>query len=333
MRIAVTGGAGYIGSVAVHRLMTQGHAVTVIDDCVRGHAAALAPSVTLMQTDICDRDAVLGILREGEIEAVLHFAALTIAPESVIDPAPYWRVNAYGTLQLLDAIRAAGIEIVVLSSTAAVYGTPKASPIPETAPLQPINPYGASKLAAERILQSYSTAYGLRSATFRYFNVAGASDAIGEDHRPETHLIPRAIDSAIGLAGPMTVYGTDYETRDGTAIRDYVHVEDLIAAHLLALDHLAQGGQSLAPINLGTRDGATVLEVLDTVEQVTGRAVATIRAERRPGDPDSLIAESSRAADVLGWKPVRSGLSEVVRSAWEWRQRYPEGYPNDPAGV
>jgi UDP-glucose 4-epimerase len=329
VRIAVTGGAGYIGSVAVQRLVERGDSVTVIDNLVRGHDAALGPSASLSPIDICDGNAVLSILREHDIKAVLHFAALTIAPESMSDPAPYWRVNAYGTLQLLDAIREAGVEIVVLSSTAAVYGTPKQSPIPETAPLQPINTYGASKLAAERMLQTYSAAYGVRSAIFRYFNVAGASGAIGEDHRPETHLIPRALETAMGRAGPVSVYGTNYDTRDGTAIRDYVHVEDLIDAHLLALDLLAAGGQTLEPINLGTRDGASVLEVLDTIEQVTGGSVPRTFSDRRPGDPDVLIADSSRATAVLGWQPVRSNLGDIVRSAWEWRQKYPRGYPDN----
>lgn len=328
MRIAVTGGAGYIGSVAVQRLVERGDTVTVIDNLFRGHAAALSYSTPLAPVDICDRRAVLGILRRDEIKAVLHFAALTIAPESVSDPGPYWRVNAYGTLQLLDAICEAGIEVVVLSSTAAVYGTPTQSPITESAPLAPINPYGASKLAAERILQSYSTAYGIRSAILRYFNVAGASAAIGEDHRPETHLIPRAIETATGRTGPVMVFGTDYDTRDGTAIRDYVHVDDLIDAHLLALDLLAAGSETLDPINLGTRDGASVLEVLENVEQVTGRAVPTILSDRRPGDPGTLIADSTRAAEVLGWRPVRSSLSDIVRSAWDWRRQFPEGYPD-----
>jgi UDP-glucose 4-epimerase len=333
VRIAVTGGAGYIGSVAVQRLIGRGDTVAVIDNLFRGHAAALGPSASLAPVDICDRGAILSVLREQNIEAVLHFAAMTIAPESVSDPAPYWRVNAYGTMQLLEAIREAGIEIVVLSSTAAVYGTPKESPIPESAPLKPINTYGASKLAAERILQSYSTAYGMRSAIFRYFTVAGASGAIGEDHCPETHLIPRAIETAIGRAGPVMVYGTDYATGDGTAVRDYVHVEDLIDAHLLALDFLAQGNQTLDPINLGTRDGASVLEVLDTVEQVTARSVPRVLAERRPGDTDALIADSSRAAATLGWQPVRSRLSEVVKSAWEWRRQFPDGYRDEDASA
>jgi len=328
VRIAVTGGAGYIGSVAVKRLVERGEAVTVIDNLVRGHAAALGRSTPLAPFDICDRDAILGVLRRDNIEAVLHFAALTIAPESVSDPAPYWRVNTFGTLQLLEAIREAGIKIVVFSSTAAVYGTPNQSPIPESAPVAPINPYGASKLAAERILQSYSTAHGVRSAIFRYFNVAGASGATGEDHRPETHLIPRVIETAIGRAGPVMVYGTDYDTRDGSAIRDYVHVDDLIDAHLLALDFLAEGNESLDPVNLGTRDGASVLEVIEIIEQVTGRAVPTILSDRRPGDPGSLIADSTRAAEMLGWRPVHSSLSEIVQSAWDWRRQFPDGYPN-----
>ena len=329
MRIAVTGGAGYIGSVAVHRLVERGDAVTVIDDLSRGHSAALPQAVPLIQLDICNQDAMSGVLQEYDIEAVLHFAALSIAPESVQYPGPYWRVNTYGTLQLLEAAREAGIEIVVLSSTAAVYGAPEQSPIPESATLQPINAYGASKLAAERTLESFANAYGIRSAIFRYFNVAGAVDEIGEDHRPETHLIPRAIETALGHADPVTVFGTDYDTRDGTAIRDYVHVNDLIDAHLLALDHLFAGGATLDPLNLGTRDGASVLEVLNAVEQVSGKFVPRVMSGRRPGDPATLIADSTRATEVLGWQPIRSTLPEIVTSAWEWRRRFPDGYSGD----
>jgi UDP-glucose 4-epimerase len=328
VRVAVTGGAGYIGSVAVQRLVARGDEVVAIDNLFQGHAAAVSRTVTLLKIDICDAAAVAGSLREHRIDAVLHFAARTIAPESVRDPGPYWRVNACGTLQLLDSMREAGVDTIVLSSTAAVYGTPETSPVAESAPLRPINPYGASKLAAENIVRSYSDAYGLRHAILRYFNVAGAAGDLGEDHRPETHLIPRTIDSALGRTGPLTVFGTDYPTRDGTAIRDYVHVEDLIDAHLRALDLLREGCQTLGAINLGTRDGASVLEVLEAVEQVTGRTVARVYADRRPGDPASLIADASRANELLSWRPMRSNLLDIVKSAWEWRQRFPDRYPD-----
>jgi len=257
---------------------------------------------------------------------VLHFAALTIAPESVRDPAPYWRVNTGGTLNVLDAMRDAAVAAIVFSSTAAVYGNPDQIPIAEDAPLEPINPYGASKLAAERAVSSYAEAYDLSYAALRYFNVAGASGEIGEDHRPETHLIPSALDAAAGRREPLSVFGTDFPTADGTAIRDYVHVEDLIDAHLLALDHVVADGNSLGAINLGTRGGASVQEVLDAVERVTGTVVPTLYAGRRPGDPAILVADASRANQVLDWQPQRSNLDEMVSSAWAWRQRFPGGY-------
>jgi UDP-glucose 4-epimerase len=326
VRVAVTGGAGYIGSTAVARLVARGDDVVVIDNLVKGHEEALPDGVPLAQIDICDRSAVASALLQFRPDAVLHFAALTIAPESVRDPAPYWRVNTGGTLNVLDAMRDAGTAAIVFSSTAAVYGNPEQIPIAEDAPLSPINPYGASKLAAEWAVASYADAYGLAYAALRYFNVAGASGEVGEDHRPETHLIPSALDAAAGRREPLSVFGTDFPTADGTAIRDYVHVEDLIDAHLLALDHVVDGGNSLGAINLGTRGGASVREVLDAVERVTGVPVPTLYAGRRPGDPAILVANASRANEVLGWQPRRSNLDEMVSSAWAWRQRFPGGY-------
>jgi UDP-glucose 4-epimerase len=326
VRVAVTGGAGYIGSTAVARLVARGDDVVVIDNLVKGHEEALPDGVPLAQIDICDRSAVASALLQFRPDAVLHFAALTIAPESVRDPAPYWRVNTGGTLNVLDAMRDAGTAAIVFSSTAAVYGNPEQIPIAEDAPLSPINPYGASKLAAERAVASYADAYGLAYAALRYFNVAGASGEVGEDHRPETHLIPSALDAAAGRREPLSVFGTDFPTADGTAIRDYVHVEDLIDAHLLALDHVVDGGNSLGAINLGTRGGASVREVLDAVERVTGVPVPTLYASRRPGDPAILVANAARANEVLGWQPRRSNLDEMVSSAWAWRQRFPGGY-------
>lgn len=326
MRVVVTGGAGYIGSVAVARLTARGHDVVAIDNLSQGHEQALPSGVPLMRIDICDRTAMASALLEHRPDAVLHFAALTIAPESVRDPSPYWRVNTGGTLNVLDAMRDARVPAIVFSSTAAVYGTPEQMPISEDAPLQPINPYGASKLAAERAVASYAEAYGLAFAALRYFNVAGASGEVGEDHRPETHLIPSALNAAAGWRDPLSVFGTDFPTPDGTAIRDYVHVEDLIDAHLLALDRVVAGDNSLGAINLGTRGGATVREVLDAVERVTGIPVPTIYAGRRPGDPAILVADASKAETVLAWQPRRSNLDEMVASAWGWLQRFPRGY-------
>lgn len=326
MRVVVTGGAGYIGSTAVARLAARGDDVVAIDNLSQGHEQALPSGVPLARLDICDRSAVISALLEYRPEAILHFAALTIAPESVRDPAPYWRVNTGGTLNVLDAMRDTGVPAIVFSSTAAVYGTPEQIPISEDAPLQPINPYGASKLAAERAVASYAEVYGLSYAALRYFNVAGASGDVGEDHRPETHLIPSALDAVAGLRDPLSVFGTDFPTADGTAIRDYVHVEDLIDAHLLALDRIVAGDDSLGAINLGTRGGASVRQVLDAVERVTGTPVPTCYADRRPGDPAILVADASRSETILGWQPRRSTLDEMVSSAWNWRQRFPRGY-------
>jgi UDP-glucose 4-epimerase len=326
MRIVVTGGSGYIGSVAVQRLVERGDDVVVFDNLGKGHCRAVPDEAKLEPLDIEDGAALSEALCRHRPEAVLHFAALTIAPDSVRDPGPYWRVNAVGTLHLLEAMRQAGVATVVLSSTAAVYGNPPESPISEDAPLRPINPYGASKLAAERIAGSFVDAYGMRCAALRYFNVAGATAERGEDHRPETHLIPRALAAALDGAEPLTVYGTDFPTADGTAIRDYVHVADLIDAHLLALDRMRQIGESLGPINLGTRAGASVREVLAAVERVTGKPVPAVYADRRPGDPAILIADATRASEMLGWSPRRSSLDEMIASTWAWRTRFPHGY-------
>jgi UDP-glucose 4-epimerase len=326
VRVIVTGGAGYIGSVATQAIASRGDHVAVIDNLAQGHRAAVSNQMLVVDLDITDAGGVLGVFRAHRPDAVLHFAALTIAPESVRDPAPYWRVNVGGTLNVLDAMRATNVPIIVMSSTAAVYGTPERSPVAEDAPLAPINPYGASKLAAERAVASYAAAYEFAFAALRYFNVAGAAGDLGEDHRPETHLIPSALDAAAGRREPLSVFGDDFPTPDGTAIRDYVHVEDLVDAHLLALDQMRDTKTSLGAINLGTRDGASVREVLKAVGQITGAAVPEIVAPRRPGDPAELIADATRARDLLGWHPIRSTLDEMIDSAWSWRQRHPAGY-------
>ncbi|MCA9862208.1 MAG: UDP-glucose 4-epimerase GalE [Thermomicrobiales bacterium] len=327
MKIVVTGGAGYIGSAATHRLAAGGHDVLVIDNLHQGHVAAVPGGARFARVDITDALALREVVCEFRPEAVMHFAALTIAPESVIDPAPYWRVNLAGTLNLLDAMRAAGTSKLVFSSTAAVYGVPEHLPVKEDAAKNPINPYGAAKLAAEEAIATYAQAYDFSTAVLRYFNVAGASDAIGEDHAPETHLIPNVLFAAAGRAPALTVFGTDFPTRDGTAIRDYVHVLDLADAHTLALEALQREEGTLGAFNLGTRDGATVREVVETVERVTGENVPIQFADRRPGDPPVLVADSTRARTVLGWEPERSTLDEMVASAWRWFQANPGGYP------
>ena len=270
MKVVVTGGAGYIGSTAVERLVGRGDDVVVIDNLSQGHKQALPRGVHLAQVDLGDRLAISSVLHEQQPGRGTSLRRADHSARIVRDPAPYWRVNTGGTLNILDAMVDVGIPVIVFSSTAAVYGSPDRVPITEDAPLQPINPYGASKLAAERATTSYADAYNLAFAALRYFNVAGTAGDVGEDHRPETHLIPSALDAAAGRREPLSVFGTDFPTTDGTAIRDYVHVADLIDAHLLALDQLTAGGASLGAINLGTRAGASVREVLDAVERVTG---------------------------------------------------------------
>jgi UDP-glucose 4-epimerase len=326
VKIVVTGGAGYIGSAATHRLAADGHEVLVIDNLHQGHTAALPKGAHFARVDITDANVMREVVGTFQPDAAMHFAALTIAPESVTDPAPFWRVNLTGTLNLLDAMRAAGTSKLVFSSTAAVYGVPEHLPVREDAAKLPINPYGATKLAAEHAIATYAHAYGISTAVLRYFNVAGASDEIGEVHTPETHLIPNVLFAAAGRAPALTVFGTDFPTRDGTAIRDYVHVLDLADAHTLALEALQTREGSVGAFNLGTRDGVTVREVVETVERVTGRSVPVQYAERRPGDPPVLVADSTRAREVLGWEPRRSTLDMMVGSAWRWFQAHPGGY-------
>lgn len=328
MRIVVTGGAGYIGSVAAHLLAARGDEVVVVDNLSQGHAAAIPRGARLEVTDLTNKDGVAALFNDVRPDAVLHFGALTIAPASVRDPSSYWRVNVGGTLNVLDAMRSAGTHSLVISSTAAVYGAAEESPIAEDSRLAPINPYGDSKLAAEQAAKSFADAYGLSVAILRYFNVAGAVGDVGEDHRPETHLIPNAIAAAAGFGDKLTVYGTDFATRDGTAIRDYVHVADLVDAHMMALGELVSGRMTRGIFNLGTRRGASVREVVAAVERVIGTPVPVRYADRRSGDPASLIADSSRARHELHWQPTRSTLDDMIASAWEWRQRFPHGYPD-----
>jgi UDP-glucose 4-epimerase len=327
MRVLVTGGAGYIGSVAVERLLERGDDVAVLDNLWRGHAAAVPSGITLYQVDLQDAQAVRAALLAARPEAVLHFAGAIIVPESVRDPETYFAINTVGSHNLLSAMRAAGVTIMVFSSTAAVYGIPERVPLTEDAPTEPINPYGRSKLMVEQMLAWHARAYDLRYVAFRYFNVAGATAVHGEHHEPETHIIPLALLTQLGRNERFTIYGTDYPTRDGTAVRDYVHVVDLVEAHLLALDALAAGRPSLGPVNLGTRDGFTVREVLEAVERVTGKQLPVTFGPRREGDAPVLIADSSKAQAELGWTPQHSTLDEMIGSAWEWYQRCPSGYP------
>ena len=323
MRVLVTGGAGYIGSVAVERLLTRGHEVVVVDNLWRGHHAAVPAAARLVECDLRSGDRVGDTVRAFRPDAIMHFAAATLVPESVERPAEYFAINVSGSLNLLEAARAAGVGRFVLSSTAAVYGLPDELPVSEDATTRPINPYGHSKLMVEQILGAYDAAYDLRFAALRYFNVAGATEARGEDHDPETHLIPVALQTLLGRRPRFAIYGTDYPTPDGTAIRDYVHVVDLADAHVAALERL---DRSLGPINLGTKDGFSVRQVVAAVERVTGRSLPLSLEPRRPGDPPALVADCARAQELLGWKPRRSTLDEMVASAWEWLQRHPQGY-------
>lgn len=325
MRVLVTGGAGYIGSVAVARLLERGYEVVVLDNLQRGHAAAVSDGASFTECDLRDAAATLAAVRDADCEAVLHFAALHLVPESVEQPAEYYRTNVVGGINLLDAVRAAGIRKFVFSSTAAVYGEPEKLPILESSPTLPINPYGASKLMVERILTDYAQVYGINYAIFRYFNVAGSHGDLGEDHRPETHIIPVAVEALTGKREAFTVFGSDYSTSDGTAIRDYVHVLDLVDAHILALEAL---DESLGIFNLGTTNGFSVSQIVEAVELTTDQKLPVKMGPRRPGDPPALIADSTRARVLLGWDPVHSTLDAMIGSHWDWIRKHPDGYPS-----
>jgi UDP-glucose 4-epimerase len=324
MRILVTGGAGYVGSVSVEALVAAGHDVVVLDDLSTGHRSADLAGARLVAGSYADRATVAAILTSERIDAVLHCGARSTVAESIADPARYYRDNVVGGLALLDAMRDVAVKRLVISSTAAVYGIPDAVPIPETAPLAPINPYGESKRTFETAAAWYGSAYGLRSVSLRYFNVAGASARNGEVHEPETHLIPNVLAAADGGA-PLRLFGDDYPTPDGSAIRDYLHVEDLAAAHLAALEATAPDDRrtDVALVcNLGSGTGASVKEVLAAAERVVGRSIPRTIAPRRAGDPPALVAAIHRAREVLGWRPERSGLDEMIGSAWGWRAEH-----------
>jgi UDP-glucose 4-epimerase len=323
MRILVTGGAGYVGSVSVEALVAAGHDVTVLDDLSTGHDWADLAGAPLVRGSYGDRAAVATLLRERAIEAVLHCGARLLVGESVVDPAPYYRTNVVGGLALLDAMRDAGVGRLVISSSAAVYGDPDQTPIREDVPLHPINPYGETKRALEAAVGAYGSAYGIRSVALRYFNVAGASSRNGEAHDPETHLIPNILAAAAG-GSPLTLHGSDYPTPDGMPIRDYLHVEDLADAHVLALDATAKGdARTDAPLacNLGAGRGFSNREVLAAAEQVVGHPIRHSVGPRRAGDPPVLVAAIDRAREVLGWTPRRSSLEAMIGSAWAWERR------------
>ncbi len=327
MAVLVTGGAGYIGSVTVELLRERGEQVVVLDDLFRGHRSALDPDIPFYKGRSGDRGLLGRILQEHAIEACVHFAALAYVGESVTEPTRYYESNSAEALALIDMLLKGGVRRFVFSSTCATYGEPKEVPIPETHPQWPKNPYGWSKLVVERILADCDAAHGLRYVALRYFNAAGATARRGEHHVPETHLIPLILDAAAGRRAVISVFGTDYPTPDGTAIRDYIHVSDLAEAHVLALAHLRGGGASEC-INLGTGHGHSVLEVIETAKRVTGREVPAKMEGRRAGDPARLVAISEKARRVLGWQPKLGDLTTIIRTTWEWKLSHPEGYPD-----
>jgi UDP-arabinose 4-epimerase len=318
VNILITGGAGYIGSHTAETIEQSGHTAIIYDNLSAGHRWA-AGSKTLIEADLADKVSTQRAIEQYRIEAVIHFAAHAYVGESVADPRRYFQNNAVNTLKLLDVMLDLGVKYIVYSSTCATYGIPENLPISEEHPQRPVNPYGESKLFIERALHWYEKAYGLRWVALRYFNAAGASPQLGECHDPETHLIPLAINAAL-TGVPLSVFGTDYPTEDGTAVRDYIHVEDLASAHIAALEYLIKKGTSRA-FNLGTGRGHSVREVLETVEQVSKVAVPYRAAARRPGDPPVLVADNRAAIQLLRWMPKRSSLREIVESAWLWHSR------------
>ena len=327
MNILVTGGAGYIGSHAVRQLIAAGHTVVVLDNLSYGHKAALPNGVPFYQVDLKETDRIEEILRNHQIQAVLHFAALISVGESVQKPLLYYRNNTAGAMSLLEAMERTGVKRFVFSSTAAVYGEPEETPIYETTRQLPINPYGRSKYFVEQILRDIAAAdpeFGFMA--FRYFNVAGAADdaSIGEDHKPETHLIPLVLFAAMGKRANITVFGTDYPTPDGTCIRDYVHVNDLVAAHVLGIETLSSGDARF--YNLGIGRGYSVKEILDASKNATGKDIPVVFGERREGDPARLFANSDKVQQELGWKPQHTDVEEIIVSAWRWHTSHPDGY-------
>ncbi len=327
-RILITGGAGYVGSVSAEALLAAGYEVVVLDDLTTGHRAAVPAGAAFRGGTYVDADALAALLRAEGIDAILHCAARSLVGESIADPARYFRENVAGGIALLDAARACGVNRIVFSSTAAVYGIPASTPIPEDAPLNPINPYGESKRSFEAALGWYGRAYGLRSVSLRYFNVAGATATLGEDHDPETHLIPNVLRAALGKTG-LTVFGDDYPTPDGTCIRDYIHVADLADAHRRAIEATAPDDRRTdAPLvcNLGSGGGFSIRDVIAAASKVVGHRIPFTVGARRTGDPPVLVARSTRATEVLDWEPGQSTLEQMIGSAWTWRQAHPDGF-------
>jgi UDP-glucose 4-epimerase len=323
LKVLVTGGAGYIGSVTVALLLHKGYEVIVLDNLSSGYLKAVLPEAQFVQGDISNEETVKKICYDG-VDTVMHFAASIKVGESVIQPSGYFENNVVKSLHFFNHLRVCGVNNIIYSSSAAVYGEPENIPLTENSALRPVNPYGRTKMMVEQILQDYDRAYRFKSVSLRYFNAAGAYEACGEDHRPESHLIPLALD-AVTKGSPLTVYGSDYNTKDGSCIRDYVHVKDIAEAHILAMRYLNNSGET-ERFNLGTGTGQSVLEVLKCVEKVVGRKVSYTVSGRREGDSAELVASPQKAQDVLGWKQDFSSLEEIVASAWKWKQQNPRGY-------
>jgi len=323
MKILVVGGAGYIGSICAQILLDEGHQVGIFDNLSEGHRAAVDERATFLEGDLADRAAIREALTKYRPEAVMHFAASALVGESMQNPSKYFRNNVASGLNLLDGMIEVGISNLIFSSTCAIFGRPERVPIDESLPVRPINPYGESKLMFESILRWYNQLHGLKFVSLRYFNAAGASDKFGEHHRVETHLIPNVLKVALGETPHVEIFGTDYETADGTCIRDYIHILDLARAHILALD----ASQS-AFYNLGTGGGSSVRQVIEAVRTVTGKEIPVIEKPRRPGDPPRLIASSRKIKEELGWNPKFQSLEPIIESAWKWHQKFPNGYPD-----
>ncbi len=321
MKIFVTGGAGYIGSICVEQLLESGHEVVVFDNLTEGHRRAVDPRAELITGDLQNRDEIESALARTRPDAVMHFAANALVGESMQNPSKYFRNNVTAGINLLDAMLAAGCKRFVFSSTCATFGTPDRVPIDESLPQRPINPYGESKLIFEKILRWYDEIHGLRFVGLRYFNAAGATEKYGEDHRVETHLIPNILKVALGQKDYVSIFGTDYETPDGTCVRDYIHILDLAQAHMLAL-----GAEKSAFYNLGTGGGTSVREVIAACEKVSGRKIAVREEPRRSGDPARLIASSEKIQKELGWQPRFQSIEQIIESAWAWHEKHPHGY-------
>ncbi|MDQ0256087.1 UDP-glucose 4-epimerase [Evansella vedderi] len=330
MAVLVCGGAGYIGSHAVADLLDRGEEVIVIDNLQTGHKKAVLPKAKLYIGSLQNSNLLEQVFQENDIESVMHFAADSLVGVSVNEPLQYYENNVYGAICLLKKMAQFGVKKIVFSSTAATYGEPESVPIMETDVTNPTNPYGETKLAVEKMLKWSDNAYGIKHVVLRYFNVAGAhpKHPIGEDHQPETHLIPIVLQVALGQRGVINIFGDDYPTEDGTCIRDYIHVSDLIGAHLLALDHLRNEGDSDV-FNLGNGNGFSVKQIIEAVERVTGKGIPKEVSPRRVGDPATLIASSKKAIEVLGWQPKYTSIEDIIETAWKWHQTNPNGYGAD----